>query len=758
MVFSSDKDFEDEVRRIARLIWPSAEYGGAEIVSGRERDGIFETDEFIHIIECTTSRSKSKAQEDLSKLSKLCSTLGAKHPQKFIKGWFITLNEPTPDQRTVFRKSQGRFVAVSYEQFRSKLVDAKSYLLARFNYPFGSVRDPETGAAAYMVDYVQLDILDEKGGLHSANDIAHHLQHMGRYALIGDYGAGKSATIREIAKLLGADFDAGRDLTFPIAINLRDHPGQTDPVEVLERHARNVGYSRPSDLVRAWRAGYASLLLDGFDEIATAGWAGRTKKLKDLRYRSMEAIRAFLRDTPANCGVLLSGRAHFFDSTKEMKESLNIGADFTLLNISEFNEAQVRIFLSRAGWEQPVPSWVPARPLLLGYLASRKLLQQTLEVGTTVGPANGWNELMDRICKREAEIEAGIDPGTVRRLLGFLATKARTSVDGLGPVFPEQITDAFIKVCGYPPDDKGMVLLQRLPGLAGHSSQDGSRVFIDGDFAEVARGGTIAEFIENPYLLEMEPESWQNSLKDLGADVSSIRCNVAGMKSGKMRAALHHSQEMPRSGTLTADIFLTMLKSGGDYDGDIIFVKDVLIPELFFEDLRSNLSKLHFQDCIIGTLELPPDILTELLPSFTRCHFGVVESRTGTGDMPDVFIECTYDTFENPAQTTNAILALGLPVGTKILLTALKKLYAQRGSGRRESAFYRGLDARGKELVPGILALLRKRGFAAKSKHGDQDIWLPTKPSEFRRRALTILAAPNVSTDPLVVESREITS
>lgn len=758
MVFLGDKDFEDEVRRIARLIWPSAEYGGAEIISGRERDGIFETDDFIHIIECTTSRAKSKAQEDLNKISKLCSTLGAKHPQKFIKGWFITLDEPTPDQRTIFKKGQGRYVAVSYEQFRSKLVDAKSYLHARFNYPFGSVRDPETGTAAFVLDYVQLDILDERGGLHSVRDISRHLQQGGHYILIGDYGAGKSATIQEIANSLKDDFNSGKSLTFPIPINLRDHPGQTDPVEVLERHARNVGFGHPSELVRAWRAGYAILLLDGFDEIATAGWAGRTKKLKDLRYRSMEAIRAFLRDTPTNCGALLSGRANFFDSRKEMRESLNIGTDFSLLNINEFNETQVRTFLLKVGWDKPVPSWIPSRPLLLGYLASRKLLQQTLEVDANVGPANGWNELMDRICKREAELEAGIDPETVRRLLGFLATKARTSVDGLGPIFPEQITDTFIKVCGYPPDDKGMVLLQRLPGLAGHSSQDGSRVFVDSDFAEVARGATITEYIDNPYLLEIEPESWQNSLTDLGAEIVAIRCTVFGIKPGKMRAALRLSEEATRSNTLTADIMLAMMISGSDCEGDTVFIKDVLIPELFFEDLRSDLNGIHFQDCIIGTSELPPDINTGFLPTFTRCHFGVIEGRTGIADMPDKFIECTYDMFENPAQTTNAILSLGLPMGTKILLTALKKLYAQRGSGRKESAFFRGLDARGKELVPKILALLRKYGFAAKSKHGDNDIWLPTKPSEFRRRALSILAAPNVSVDPVVIESREIAS
>ena len=64
-MFEDGKDFENEVRRIARLLWPSAEFGGAAMEEGRERDGLFETEEFVHVVECTTSRSKKKAEEDL---------------------------------------------------------------------------------------------------------------------------------------------------------------------------------------------------------------------------------------------------------------------------------------------------------------------------------------------------------------------------------------------------------------------------------------------------------------------------------------------------------------------------------------------------------------------------------------------------------------------------------------------------------------------------------------------------------------------
>jgi hypothetical protein len=162
-------------------------------------------------------------------------------------------------------------------------VDGKSYLSARKNYPFGSVRDPETGIARTTLDYVPLDIVDKDGSLRSIDDICADLLKGRKFILVGDYGAGKSATIREAFLQLSKLFREGKSLLFPLTLNLRDHHGQTDPVEAIERHARQTGYPRPSDLVRGWRAGLALLLLDGFDEIATAGWAGKTKKLRDPR-------------------------------------------------------------------------------------------------------------------------------------------------------------------------------------------------------------------------------------------------------------------------------------------------------------------------------------------------------------------------------------------------------------------------------------------------------------------------------------------
>lgn len=759
-MYASDKAFEDEVRRIARLLWPAGEYGGALIEDGRERDGIFETEDFVHIVECTTSRSKQKAIEDHSKLDKLGRKLAGRFPQKFVKGWFITLEEPTADQREVFRKDKGKSISISFDQFRSKLVDGHSYLSARDGYPFGSLRDPESGAIQNNIDYIPLDIADETGSLLSVDDIANGLELGKHFVLLGDYGAGKSATLRQVHVSLADHFRANKTRSFPVTLNLRDHHGQVDPIEALERHARRIGFASPSALVRAWRAGLALLMLDGFDEIATAGWAGKTKRLKDLRYRSMELVRGFVRETPRGVGLLLAGRAHFFDNEAELASALGLlQLPFNRLNLSEFNDEQVALFLTRTGWTAPIPAWVPSRPLLLGYLASRGLLQETLETDAGAGPAVGWNSLLERVSAREAEIEAGIDAGTVRKLIEYIATLARNSADGLGPVSPDQITSAFSSVCGYQPDDRGAVLLQRLPGLGGHSSEDGARIFIDNDFAEAARGGAIFSYIEDPFNSNVDPEQWQSSLLPLGAQVAAYRCQRAGYStSGKLDAALKQAGQKYSASTLAADVFLIINELGVEYDGVDFFIKEAFIPELSVDAGTKDYSSIKLKDCLVGQLEISPDFNRTRAPRFLRCYFAVIDGLTSRRDLPDdVFdAECVADSFENAAETTNAILELSLPLGTKVLLTLLRKLYAQRGRGRRESALYRGLDLRGRQLVPEALALLRKEGLIVRNGQADQAVWLPTKLSTARRRVLSILSAPTSSQDGLMAASKNL--
>jgi hypothetical protein len=762
MMFTTDREFEDEVRRIARLLWPVAEFDGAAIEDGRERDGIFETDEFVNVVECTVSRGKEKAQDDTAKIAKLIRRIAARQPGKFVKGWFVTLDEPTADQRAVVKntvvKEKLQIVAVSFDQFRSRLVDARSYLTQRERYPFGSVRDPSTGNADYNLQYVPVDMLGDDGRAYDLDTIPKDLFGGLSYVFLGDYGAGKSATLRELFLDLSQRFWKNKTLSFPILLNLRDHHGQTDPVEALERHARKVGFSPPSALVRAWRAGFAILLPDGFDEIAAAGWAGKTKTLKELRFRSMELIRSFVRESPRGGGVVITGRAHFFDTEREMHTALALTHTFKVVHLAEFSEEQVAQFLGRLGWTQSIPEWLPSRPLLLAYLAARNLLIPTLAGDAAADPASGWDSLLTRIARREAELEAGIDPETVRRLIEHLAMLARTSVDGFGPLAPDRILDAFRVVCGYPPDDRGAVLLQRLPGLGAHHSEDGSRVFIDRDFVEAARGSALFRIIENPYIVEYDSETWQSVIQPLAAQVAALKASQAPYPPGKIIAAMRHVLLDLQAYTLASDLALVLLEMGASYEGDPLFLREVIIPELRFEDPGCDLRGIEIQDSVVAEISIAPDFPADThLPRFVRTHFGQVLGRTGERDLPRArFVECDFDAFEQAARTTSAIMNLALPLGTRVMLTVLKKLYAQSGSGRKESAFYRGLDNRAQALVKGVLALLRRENFAARSARGAHDVWLPTRSGGSRKRALSMLAAPHASEDSLMLKSKDV--
>lgn len=235
--------FEDEVRRIARGLWPSAAYAGAVKVDGQETDGVFTTEECIHIVEATTSRRKEKAKQDLSKVAKFVRRYGGRDGTRATRGWFITRDEPTADQRNIKIGGDEKINILSFAQFQAKLIESREYLSARSNYAFGSVRDPDTGAITPQVEYVPLDIV--KLGipeLVSYGKLANLVSDNHVVVLLGDYGAGKSMTLREVYGELRTEHLRGRTSQFPVYLNLRDHYGQEDPGEILSRHARSIGF------------------------------------------------------------------------------------------------------------------------------------------------------------------------------------------------------------------------------------------------------------------------------------------------------------------------------------------------------------------------------------------------------------------------------------------------------------------------------------------------------------------------------------
>jgi hypothetical protein len=510
-------------------------------------------------------------------------------------------------------------------------------------------------------------------------------------------------------------------------------------------------------LVRAWRAGYVHLLLDGFDEVTTFHIQGLWRKLKDYRYRAMEVVRRIVREHPSRAGIALAGRAHFFDSEKERRNALALDVGFTELSLTDFTDDQVRDYLRRSGLAGIVPPWLPSRPLLVAYLASRGLLRELLSGtaarGATLDQAEGWNLLLDAIAAREAEIEAGIDGLTVRRILERLATHARAFPSGLGPITSDTVVEAFRQVCGYSPDERGMVLLQRLPGLGVDREEEGTRTFIDEDFADACRAGDLVRFVEHPYSADSATLSEvECAVGTLGITIAAAACSAGRYSTGQINAAIRRAVDVC-PGYIPADLARVASECGLAVE-EALHIHGIYVPELDF-GLQSggDLSRVEFRDCFFSRVGLDPEVDPDTLPRFKACFIDELEGRVSRRDLPaGVFDDqCIVESFTATAITTDEVMELDLPLGTRVLLTILRKLYQRRGSGRKENALFRGLDHHARRLVPDVLGLIQREGLALPYRRGADTIWIPDRSG--MRRVGRIIAAPASCDDVLLREA-----
>ena len=746
------KEFEQNVREIAARLWPDS-YGGAIVIDNQERDGIFETEDTIHLIEATVSRSKEKAVQDAKKLNSLIGKKQSASPEKAVKGWFITKDEPTGDQRSSVQKINRLITTCSFSQFKRKLIDTWEYISCRRNYPFGSVRDPKTGQHKFDDEYINVPLREEITGKDwPVYNIAEDLLLGAKFLIQGHYGSGKSMSALKIFEILIKKHQKDCNCPLPVFLNLRDHQGQTDTVEALHRHAKRIGFKNPHHLVRAWRAGNIVLILDGFDEMAVLGWAGKATKLKDIRYKSMELLRKFVNEQPTHGGFLITGRINYFDSINECINSLRFSGS-TILRIGDFNHFQLQEYLRKKKLNFSLPEWMPTRPLLVSYLAAKGIITDDLNNSGSADIAEGWNYLMDKICDREADIEAGLEPSLIRQIIEGIANVARRNQSGLGPITQDDLERVFKEKCGYFPDDRALVLLQRLPNLTPQDQQDGTRSFIDINFAEAAKAGEVFRFIQNPYEYRLypDPRKYVSLLTNTGIQVLSFF--LKDLKDGAMEAAAIKANE-DNFQILAGDILLAMNYLNYPWSREKIEIKDVIVP--YFELKRElNWSRVGFCECIFQDLEIDEKPNPEFAPNFSNCLIGTVIGTTELKNQSDnIFKTCVVDNYEAHDLTTSSLLSIDQPVPVIVALTIFKKLYLQAGSGRQENAFYRGLSQNEQRYVSDILSILKQEGMAIPPrKTGPGAVWQPVRSFSERIRQIVLQKLYN---DPLLAKIKSL--
>src|SRR5439155_1986021 len=113
---------------------------------------------------------------------------------------------------------------------------------------------------------------------------------------------------------------------------------------------------------------------------------------------------------------------------------------------------------------------------------------------------------------------------------------------------------------------------------------------------------------------------------------TGFRCEQAEYGSGKLSLALRVADSQSYN-VLGVDLAMILAAQGATYDESEVYLKEVVVESLSL-DQNANLATVEFQDCVFSRLDLPPDVPSEQLPVFRRCHFALVTGRTGIRDLP----------------------------------------------------------------------------------------------------------------------------
>jgi len=712
--------------------------------AGRERDGLYITEECVHVIEATKRRDLQKAKDDSDKLSEMSKQLRSKYQDRAIKLWFVTSDAPTADQRTECLKKN--VTPVGFSEFQSRLIDVRTLLECRRNYRFGS--NDEVGPSGFGERrFVDFGISNEdRSKSFSIKDISQDASGGGRFSLLGDFGAGKSTTLIQVYRKLEAKYLKGDDYRFPVFINLRDHYGQLDGTELLERHAKRIGFGNGSHLVRAWRAGYCHLLLDGFDEVSPVGATARSALLKNARREALTAVREIIKDHPADCGLIVSGRPSYFDSVTERQAALSTSG-FTDLVLSDFTDEQVAAYLKACGLPETLPRWLPKRPYLVATLARKGVV---MGANMDLDAGQGWNHLLTSICDREAEISPSVEGATVRTLLERLATLARRSVDGMGPLAGSEFQQVFRDVCGFEPDDRGHQLLARLSGLATTRPGEDSRSFIDENFADACRAGDVNRFCNSPW--EADRDRLEGAVRCLGPIGLAVLDAV--LAEDQPESLLMQAFENADSAT-KVDIFQLMcrrqitLKSGAR-------AKDVVADTIEIVGGLAHSATLILSDSYLDRIVFEGENFSSPGLRIESTNVKEMVGPAGPSDLPNGFMDedSDVDSWASEFGRNAEVLASSVDLRVAVLLTVLRKIFLQSGNGRREDALYRGLGPDAQRYVASILTILEREKVVTAYRRRGATLWIPDRSAQ--GRVDRIIRSPTVSSDVIVSSVRAL--
>lgn len=669
----------------------------------------------------TTSTKLEKVKDDVKKLHAAEVIERTRAPA--VSKWLITEKQLDAQHVELARKSN--VFALTLDQFQRRFFDGAKYISQRTRGAFGSARDPVTDSINISADaYVSLPmriVLDSASPVAqqayrkiTLTQMADRLAQGHTIVLRAPFGSGKSLTTREVFQLLAVGSRKDPDAPVPLTLNLREHWGEDHGDEMLERHARSIGYSPREELVIAWRAGMCCLLLDGFDELAAQTVIRTDNKnfMRDARRRALQGVRDFAQKMPNGAGLFICGRDHYFDNLTELSSSLGLtGRNYIIVDLDEFTEDSAAEFLRKNGIAEKLPDWLPRKPLILSYLLRAQLFSEILAIDSAKGFGYAWDHFLNRICQREAGLESSsMDPVTIRSVLERLADAVRAKSSGTGPITGNDLADAYTLETGQPAGEGVLAQLQRLPGLTQRESEMGSRSFVDPDMLGALQGSAFAREV-----LANFPNTLTTPLAELSEKAVAMATHILAASGATAETVITVAEQLHRKSQrerlpaqITADCYSVATRLAIDAEVDALNFRGLVLDGACLDRVPLDEVKhagIEFRNCTIRELAFGESHAMKGV-TFSNSFITKVCGVSNRAGLPAGLVadDCEIDSFDNMA-TNNAVLKLDLPPPVKALITVLRKLYKQPGAGRKVGAFSRGITK--PEVLRHIDAVLR---------------------------------------------------
>ncbi len=740
----SDKDLQwDELEDFVRLI-TQIKFGAparAEDIAGVRCDCVAHLDDgSVVLAEVSRQRTLTKLREDLTKFNVLRPHFIG---QNVLPKCFFICGEP-PTASLIESGRANHVNVYSVLQFFNAMLGVSDYVHARNRVPFGSAVNMYSGEPDQS-RYVSVSYFANNGDTYTTDRIAHELAHGRTIVLIGDYGSGKSRCVKEVFELL-TNFATYRVLT-PFAINLRENWGLKRAPEIITRHLTDLGLGdRVGDALKLAYSDATVYLLDGFDEIGAQTWSDDPTRLVEIRRQSLMGVKELI--GKARSGILIAGREHYFNDDAELITSLGLGNKQPLILRCD-QELTPEQFAEMVGHRIPVlPAWMPKTPLIATIV--REIEPPAFEhmAKNSTGQIDLWSLLIETFCDREARINPILDADIIRLLYTHIGRLARTTSTPVGPISIRQINDAFERTTGRPPTDESAIILQRLPGLSRIGAESLDRQFVDMYILD----GLKAEDVLAIYQQQSTGDlglAWRHPIGEFGAQFVAAR--LTGTRQLRGVAAFLKRFNDSNNLVLLSDLVAALFVA----DADTIDLEQLILEGGVFSDVSlgdTAVENVTLSECYFESLDI-----TDADPKGIAIRGAVIFNLSGVTSathLPPWVQNCEIERFQS-VSTLAAIRESDLTLAQTFLLSSMRKLFLQPGSGRKESSMYKGYgDVESKRICERVIALLVRERFCEKHQGSTGALYIPNR--RMTGRVKTIMSMLTTSKDDLWIKASDI--